>query len=99
MNKITNAIQLVLVLIIFISIPNILLAECVCTCINGRNQPLCESSMDFPPICPLIICPMEPPSIEPINPPTIPPIGTNECRQEQVLNPDTGRYEWKQVCR
>ena len=73
-------------------------ASCVCRCVDGEVQALCESTIDIPPICPPKICPIVPPSIEPIQKPTLPPIGTKECRQVQVLNPDTNRYEWRTVC-
>ena len=73
-------------------------ASCVCRCVNGEVRALCESTIDLPPICPPKICPIVPPSIEPIQKPTLPPIGTKECRQVQVLNPDTNRYEWRTVC-
>ena len=74
-------------------------AACTCECVNGQMKPLCERALDLPPICPPKICPIVPPSIAPIQPPKIPPIGTKECRQAQVLNPVTNRYEWKEVCR
>ena len=79
--------------------PDTIFAECICTCVNGVNQPLCTSSLDIPPICPSRICPIEPLSIEPIRPPRIPPIGTERCWMQQVLNPYTGRYEWGEICR
>ena len=73
-------------------------ARCVCRCVNGEVVPICDNPLDIPPICPPTICPPPPPSIRPIEPPTIPPIGTSNCRYEQVLNPHTGRYEWKLIC-
>lgn len=73
--------------------------DCICTCVNGVNQPLCTSPLDIPPICPPKICPIEPPSVEPIRPPRIPPIGTKRCWMEQVLNPYSGQYEWIEICR
>jgi hypothetical protein len=73
-------------------------AGCQCLCSNGENRPFCTSAMDLPPICPPRICPLAPPSIEPIQAPRLPPLGTTDCRQQQVLNPYTGRYEWKSVC-
>ena len=73
-------------------------ARCVCRCVNGEVVPICDNPLDIPPICPPAICPPPPPSIRPIEPPTIPPIGTSNCRHEQVLNPHTGRYEWKLIC-
>ena len=75
------------------------LAACQCVCMNGQNVPLCTSSIDLRPICPPKICPITPPSVQPIQPPVVPPIGTTNCRQEQVFNAYTGRYEWQTVCR
>ena len=87
--------------ILFISIillSNTANADCVCSCVNGQNIPICSNSIDVRPVCPPKICPIVPPSIEPINPPRIPPIGTSQCTQHQVYNDYTGIYEWKQLC-
>lgn len=73
-------------------------AECVCQCVNGQMQPLCQNSIDLPPICPPAICPIASPSIAPINPPTIPPLGTTSCRQARVCD-TVGHCQWQQVCR
>jgi len=73
-------------------------AACRCACVNGEVVALCSDSLEMPPICPPRICPIVPPAIEPIQPPRIPPLGTSQCRMKQVLNPSTGRYEWKEVC-
>jgi hypothetical protein len=74
-------------------------AACTCQCVNGEVQPLCTSSLDLPPICAPRICPLTPPAIQPIERPTLPPLGTSSCSQQQVLNPSTGRYEWRTICR
>ena len=74
-------------------------AACVCRCVNGEMKPICESSLDLPPICPPSICPLTPPSIAPLQPPTLPPLGTKNCSQQQVFNPLTGRYEWRTICK
>ena len=74
-------------------------ADCVCSCVNGENIALCSSTLDIEPICPPKICPIVPPSIRPIETPSIPPIGTTSCRNEQVYNQYTRRYEWQRVCR
>lgn len=74
-------------------------ASCVCRCVNGEMKPICQSSLDLPPICPPSICPLTPPSIAPLQPPTIPPLGTRNCTQQQVFNPLSGKYEWKTICR
>ncbi len=73
-------------------------AECICQCVDGQMQPLCQSSIDLPPICPPAICPIAPSSMTPLNPPTLPPLGTSQCRQARVC--DTfGNCQWQQVCR
>jgi hypothetical protein len=74
-------------------------AACVCRCVDGEMKPLCQSSIDLPPICPPTLCPIVPPRLAPLDPPRLPPLGTTECRQEQVFNPITKQYEWKRVCR
>jgi hypothetical protein len=40
-----------------------------------------------------------PPSIAPIVTPMVPPIGTSQCAPQQVMNPNTGFYEWRTICR
>ena len=90
--------RLALALILMLA-ANSAFAGCYCTCINGVNQPLCESSIDIPPICPPKVCPIEPPSVKPINPPRVPPIGTRVCYQEYVWDHNLNKYVWKQVCR
>ena len=73
-------------------------AGCVCQCVDGQMQPLCQSSIDVPPVCPAAVCPIAVPSIAPIKPAIIPPIGTTQCRQARVC--DTfGNCQWQQVCR
>lgn len=74
-------------------------ASCQCQCVNGQVKAMCSSSIDLPPICSPRICPIVPPSVKPIATPIVPPVGTRSCSMQQVLNPSTGRYEWKQVCR
>ena len=74
-------------------------AACVCRCMNGENVPICESTLDMPPLCPPKVCPLAPPSLPPLSAPTLPPLGTRDCTQQQVYNPATGRYEWRQICR
>ena len=74
-------------------------AACECQCVNGRMQPLCESSIDIRPLCGSTICPIDvAPAMAPLNPPTPPPLGTAQCRQARVCD-TLGRCEWRQVCR
>ena len=73
-------------------------AACVCRCVNEVMQPLCDNAIQVRPICPPTVCPIAPPSIAPINPRRVPPVGTQECVQRQVFNPQTHMYEWRTVC-
>ncbi len=73
-------------------------AACTCQCVDGQMQPLCESAIDLPPICPATICPIAPPSMAPLKPPVLPPLGTSQCRQAQVCD-SVGNCQWQQVCR
>jgi hypothetical protein len=73
-------------------------ADCVCRCVDGEMQPVCENAIDLRPICPPTICPIMSPSIAPISPPTIPPIGTSVCRQARVCDA-SGNCQWQQICR
>jgi hypothetical protein len=72
-------------------------AECTCECVNGHVQPLCESSIDLPPLCPPTLCPLMSPSLAPLNPPTLPPLGTSECHQARICD-QFGNCRWQQVC-
>ena len=72
-------------------------ADCVCRCVNGRMVPLCSNVTDTPPFCPTSTCPIT-------SPPggysgAAPPVGTQRCFQAQVLNPNSGQYEWQTICR
>jgi hypothetical protein len=73
-------------------------AECICSCVEGKNVPLCRYANELPSICPPRTCPFAPSAIRPIAPLTTPPLGASTCTQQQVLNPYTGQYEWRQVC-
>lgn len=74
-------------------------AACSCRCVNGSVQALCSSTLEIPPICAPRICPSTSPSIKPFPSLKLNPMGTNSCSQKQVLNPNTGLYQWKRVCR
>jgi hypothetical protein len=74
-------------------------ADCVCRCVDGAVEAICTRAIDVRPLCQPAVCPVVPPRVAPVNPPTVPPPGTAGCRPEQVLNPATGRYEWRQLCR
>lgn len=64
---------------------------------NCRQAPICESSIDLPPLRPPEIKPIVPPAIKPIASPTLPPLGTSEC--DQVRRCDSwGNCVWDTVC-
>jgi hypothetical protein len=73
-------------------------AKCVCACVDGQKQNICSSTLDLQVPC-FGICPIKTPSIAPIPKLSLPPLGTTTCRQAQVYNSFTKRYEWKTVCR
>ena len=86
-------------LIIMFGINTQSFARCSCECVGGNVVPICQNATDLQPICPARICPLTPPSISPLQNPSLPPLGTSNCQQQQVLNPATGRYEWRNLCR
>ena len=88
----------VLIFIAILSYSKIVHADCYCACMNGENQPFCDSTLDLPPLCPSRVCQIETPSIEPLPSLDLPPIGTTYCQQEQVYDDYEGRYVWRNVC-
>lgn len=74
-------------------------AACVCRCVNGKTQPVCDSPVDLKPICARAHCPIPPRSKRPQLPATAPPLGATSCAMAQVLDPRTQRYEWQRICR
>lgn len=74
-------------------------ANCVCRCVDGQMQAICSNTMQMPPNCPMTMCPTAPPTAAPMPSMRMQPHGTTSCSNQQVLNPYTGQYEWKQICR
>lgn len=74
-------------------------ARCICTCVNGTVKAICTNTIEIPPICVSHVCPIVTPSVRPIERPRIAPLGTTSCRNQQVFNQQTRRYEWRQLCR
>jgi len=72
-------------------------AACTCQCVNGQIQPLCQSTIDMPPVCAPTICPIVAPSLPPLPALILPPLGTSQCRQAQICDTQ-GKCEWQQVC-
>ena len=71
-------------------------AACVCLCLSGQVQPVCDSKLDLEPLCPPRLCPLEPPALKPLASPRLPPLGTTSCRQEHVMI--GGRWQWIEIC-
>ena len=88
-----------LVLLVLLVASPLVFANCQCRCVNGSVQAICTSSIDVRPVCSPRVCQIRTPSVKPVQPPRVPPVGTKSCRQVQVLNEYTRRYEWKTVCR
>lgn len=75
-------------------------AQCVCGCIDGQLAVVCRGSMQAAPqACAPRVCPAPQPSVPPVLASSTPPPGTTQCLMAQVLNPQTNRYEWVEVCR
>jgi hypothetical protein len=74
-------------------------AECVCRCIDGELGAICLGSTVVPPVCAPRVYPTAPQFTPPHIAQTAPPAGTTQCRMAQVLNAQTGRYEWMELCR
>ena len=74
-------------------------AECVCRCIDGTLGAICVGPIEAPPACAPRDCPTAQRSIPPALASRAPPPGTTQCQMAQVLNPQSGRYEWLELCR
>ena len=74
-------------------------AACICKCVNGTVEAICENAFELKPLCSPTICPLPTPSIAPLELPSLPPIGTTQCKKEQVYNEWTESYEWVEICR
>jgi hypothetical protein len=83
--------------ILVLAHPAVAHAGCTCQCINGHMQPLCDSTIDLPPLCPPTLCPLESPSLPPLETPTLPPLGTNSCHQARICDA-YGNCRWQEVC-
>ena len=74
-------------------------AQCVCGCIDGQPGVVCRGSMQSAPTVCARVCPPPQSSVPPVLASSTPPPGTTQCLMAQVLNPQTNRYEWVEVCR
>jgi hypothetical protein len=72
-------------------------AACVCRCVDGEARAICASPADSRPVCVQSLCPLATPA-RPLDIYPTQPIGRPGCSRQQVLNPRSGLYEWRQVC-
>jgi hypothetical protein len=94
-----HGVRFVIILLLFLAPARAAHAACECRCVDGQMQAVCASAIDLPRVCSVALCPIVPPAISPLERPQLPPLGTSSCRQEQVLDPATRRYEWRALCR
>ena len=74
-------------------------AACVCRCVDGEVQPLCQNGFELRPYCTdLMLCPLVPPSLPPLDPPGALPLGTIECRQAYVCDVYGRHCRWRRIC-
>jgi hypothetical protein len=73
-------------------------AACTCQCVDGQMQPVCDSGINRPMVCPQRVCRPPKPSVAPVIPPNVLPLGGAECKQAQVCDA-AGKCTWEQVCR
>lgn len=90
--------RLVLTLIFMSLFPGGSVADCVCRCVDGEMQAICEDVLDIAPFCPMRHCPLEPLELKPLPSLRLPPLLTKRCEHKQVLNPRTKQYEWRELC-
>ena len=73
-------------------------ADCTCRCVDGQMQPVCDSGINPPKVCPPTVCRPPKPSVAPVIPSNVLPLGGSECKQAQVCDA-SGECTWEQVCR
>jgi hypothetical protein len=73
-------------------------AACTCQCVDGQIQPVCDSGINRPMVCPPTVCRPPEPSVAPVIPPNVQSLGGSECKQAQVCDA-SGKCTWEQVCR
>ena len=74
-------------------------AQCVCGCIDGQVGIICRGPAQAQMECTPRVCPAPQLSAAPVLAARNPPPGATRCFMAQVLTPQTGRYEWTEVCR
>lgn len=74
-------------------------AACRCSCVNGQIEAVCTLPSELPPVCAPRACTVKAPGATLVNQSRVAANTTKQCHETQVLNPQTGSYVSKQVCR
>ena len=74
-------------------------AACKCSCVNAQIEAVCTSQTDLPPVCAPRTCTAKPLHAALVNESSVASSSTKQCHETQMLNPQTGAYVSKQVCR
>jgi len=88
------------VLLLTIAFAGAALADCVCQCVNGELAAICTGNVAVAPQCAPRSCPAPTSgSSMPRNLQVSSQGGGSDCAPQQVMDPVTGKYEWKVLCR
>ena len=98
MNRERQFLHLMAAFMVFWIVPAAAMANCVCECVDGQVQVLCENATDRRPYCQYQTCPTVNYSTPPVGSQGALPLGTTSCQPTQVYNWQTRRYEWTEVC-
>jgi len=74
-------------------------ASCKCSCVKSQIEAVCTAPSDLPPVCAPRSCTVKEPSATLVNQVRVGPNATKQCHESLVLNPQTGSYISKQVCK
>ena len=74
-------------------------ASCGCSCVNGQIEAVCTLPSELPPVCAPRACTVKQPKATLVNQSSLATSEPKQCRETHVLNPQTGTWIAKQVCR
>ena len=75
-------------------------ADCVCQCVNGELAAICTGTIAVEPACAPRSCPAPASNLSmPQNLQVSARGGGSDCAPVQVMDPISGKYEWKVLCR
>jgi hypothetical protein len=83
------------------SLPTYASAACKCSCVEGQIEAVCSLPTELPPVCAPRACtakPLHTALVAADKTAAATPVA-RQCHETQVLNPQTGAYVSKQVCR